>query len=137
MKVGLISCCSKKLDHESKAKDLYQSSLFKYGMKYLKEKECDVIYILSAKHGVLSLDEIVKPYNLTLNDQNIQYRKIWSENVLEDLNKKQDLNNDYFIILAGRNYREYILGKFSNYAIPMEGLTIGKQLKFLKEYFSR
>lgn len=51
--------------------------------------------------------------------------------------QKTNLKTDEFTILAGKNYREYILPEISNYKIPLEGLSIGKQLKKLKEELNK
>ena len=57
----------------------------------------------------------------------------WSEGVISQLNKKADLKKDEFIFLAGSKYRKFLIPHISNYKIPLEGLGIGKQLKYLKE----
>lgn len=49
------------------------------------------------------------------------------------LNEVTDLNRDEFIILAGMNYRKYLTSHIAHCSIPLEGLGIGKQLKYLKE----
>ena len=41
------------------------------------------------------------------------------------------LNKDEFVFLAGNNYRKFLLPHIKNYKIPMLGLGIGKQLKWL------
>ena len=51
MKIVLISCASKKLNHKAKAGDLYISQLFKSGLRYAKSLNPDKIFILSAKYG--------------------------------------------------------------------------------------
>ena len=63
----IISCISKKLPHKAKAKDLYISALFKLSFQYAKSLNVNDIYILSAKYGLLPLDQEVEPYEQTLN----------------------------------------------------------------------
>ena len=65
--IVLISCVSQKLSHRAKAKDLYVSTLFRLNLKYAKILNPDAIYILSAKHGLLSLEQEIEPYEQTLN----------------------------------------------------------------------
>ena len=43
------------------------------------------------------------------------------------------LNKDEFVFLDGNNYRKYLLPSINNCKIPMLGLSIGKQLKWLTE----
>ncbi len=136
-KIVLISCVSVKLSRKAKAEELYISPLFKYGLAYAKTLQPDKIYILSAKYGVLELDKIIEPYNTTLNTMSSKEIKEWSEKVLIQLKEKIDLNSDKIIFLAGDNYRKYLIPHIKNYTVPLKGLGIGKQLKFLKEKSSK
>jgi len=111
---------------------MYISSLFNYSIKYLN-KRCDKVLILSAKYGLLELNEEIKPYNKTLNEMSKNDRINWSIKVLDELKIKTNLENDTFIILAGKKYREELVKYIRNYDIPMKNLGIGKQLRFLKE----
>ena len=133
MKIVLISCVSKKLDEKSKARDLYVSPLFKYNLQYAQLLCPDKIFILSAKYGLLSLDDEIKPYNETLNNMSDAGIRNWAEMVLEKLKEVSDLENDEFVFLAGDRYRKYLLPYLKNYKIPLKGLGIGKQLGFLKK----
>lgn len=131
-KIVLIPCVSKKQTKISKARELYISPLFKYSLKYALSLNPDKIFILSAKYGLLDINKEVEPYNQTLNKMPQNEIKAWAANVLKDLNAKTNIKNDEFIILAGENYREYLLPSLSNYKLPLQGLGIGKQLQFLK-----
>jgi hypothetical protein len=135
-KIILIPCVSKKLNQKSKAECLYISPLFKKNLQYAKSLHPDKIYILSAKHGLLKIDEEVEPYEKTLNKMNIDEIKKWSESVLDQLRKVSNLYDDKFIFLTGDNYRKFLLPHIKNYEIPMKGLSIGKQLKWLTENIS-
>jgi len=132
-KIILISCVSKKLNHTSKAQDLYVSPLFQKNLRYAKSLNPDKIFILSAKYGLLSLTDEVEPYNKTLNKMTSNEIKEWANSVLKQLQKVSDLDNEEFIFLAGNNYRKFLLPHIKNYKIPMLGLGIGKQLKWLTE----
>ncbi len=66
--IVLISCASKKVTHRAKAQDLYVSPLFSLGLRYARSLNPNAIYVLSAKHGLVSLDKELEPYDLTLND---------------------------------------------------------------------
>jgi len=131
--VALISCVSKKCHKKSKTKDLYISTLFKKNMAYAKKIEVDEIYVLSAKYGLLKLDDKIEPYDLTLNKMKSYQKREWSSAVLEQLTKLEDLESTNFIFLAGENYIKYLIEKLPYYEIPMRGMQIGKQLQFLTE----
>lgn len=132
-KYVLIACCKQKANIMSKASDLYISDLFKKSMAYAKTLLPDNIFILSAKYGLLELDRVVEPYDETLNNKSANERKAWAKKVLDDLRKATDLKNDEYIFLAGNKYREYLLPEIENYYIPLKGLGIGPQKRWLKE----
>ena len=132
-RIVLLSCVSKKLDTKSRARDLYISPLFRYALKYAESLDTDKIFILSAKYGLVDLDMEIEPYELTLNGMKSIEKKVWADDVLKQLASESDLDNDEFVFLAGENYRKYMVPHIKNYNVPMQGLGIGKQLKFLKD----
>jgi hypothetical protein len=91
-----------------------------------------VIYVLSAKHGLLSLEEVVEPYDLTLNQLSMHEVKRWAERTVEQLKHVANLASDRFIFLASERYRKFIVPRVVYSEIPLQGLSIGKQLRFLK-----
>ena len=129
----LIACASKKQEHPCRAADLYQSDLFRKNLRYAERLDPDEIFILSAKHGLLRLDEQVEPYNVTLNTMPAAERRAWAERVLEELAQVADLEQDRFTFLAGSRYREHLTPRIRHADVPMEGLGIGRQLRFLTE----
>ncbi len=131
-KAVLISCVSSKLDRRAKAKDLYVSPLFKYNVKYASSLNPDKIFILSAKYGLVDLEQELEPYNETLNTMKSIQIKSWAERVVNALKKEVNLDNDEIIFLAGDKYRKYLIPHIKHYKIPLQGLGIGKQLQFLK-----
>ena len=128
-----ISCVSKKLDHKALAQSLYISPLFQKNLKYAKKLNADKIFILSAKYGLLDLNDEIEPYNMTLNEMSNKEIKVWADNVLVTLGKVSQLDKDNFVFLAGNNYRKFLIAHLKNYEIPLQGLGIGKQLKWLTE----
>lgn len=133
-RIVLISCASKKLQIRAKAREIYVSPLFKLGLRYAQSLNPDSIYILSAKYGLLDLEREIEPYEQTLNKMKDEEVKRWAKNVLSELEKVANIRQDEFIFLAGEKYRKYIAPSLANSSVPMKGLGIGKQLKFLKEH---
>ena len=128
----LVSCVKSKLARPAKAKDLYTSTLFQYNLQFAYSLKPDAIYILSAKYGLLELDQVISPYEMTLNTMKESEKKTWSSKVIDSLRQKTDLKLDMFIFLAGRNYRKYLTPYLTYYDVPLEGLSFGKQLQELK-----
>lgn len=130
-RIVLISCVSKKRDYRSKAKDLYTSALFMKNLQYARQLKPNMIFVLSALHGLLDLETEIEPYDKTLNKMSSQARKSWSKVVLDQLKQVANLEKDQFIFLAGLNYRKFLLPEVTNFEIPMDGLRIGQQLQWL------
>ena len=131
--VALISCASQKLGRKSKAKNLYISDLFKKKMAYAHTLLPDAIYILSARYGLLKLDDEIEPYDLTLDTMTVTEKRNWASEVIVRLRKVEAIESTNFIFLAGDNYRQYLVERLPHHEVPMEGLAIGKQLQYLKK----
>lgn len=132
-RIILISCVSQKLPYKARARRLYISPLFKKNLAFAQRLNPDAIFILSAKYGLVDLDQEIEPYELTLNTMSADQIKAWAFRVLAQLSERADLRQDHFIFLAGQKYRKYLLPKIKSYEIPLEGLPIGKQLQFLSK----
>lgn len=130
--IYLLSCVKSKKSQSSCAEDMYVSSLFKKMLQYAKNKNPSQIFILSAKYGLLELSDVIEPYEKTLNKMNKEDRKEWSENVLNQLKNKANLEVDNFVFLAGQKYRENLISALKHYSVPMEGMPFGKQLQWLE-----
>ncbi len=131
-KIILISCVSKKLSKKAKAKDLYISPLFKMNLAYAKILNADTIFVLSAKYGLVGLNQEIDTYNQTLNTMPVSMIKKWAEKVKIQMKGKIHFEKDEIIFLAGERYRRFLAPLFKSSHVPMKGLGIGKQLQFLK-----
>ena len=132
--IVLLSCVSKKKAFRCKARDLYESTLFTLALKYAEKINPDRIFILSALYGVLELEDIIEPYDVTLNNMSEKEKVKWSDKVISQLTDKGiNLNCNRFIILAGNNYRKHLVGFMKRVEIPLKGLRIGQQLSYLKK----
>jgi len=132
-KYVLIACCKTKAKEKSRVSDLYISNLFKKSLAYAKSLTPKKIFVLSAKYELLELDDEISPYDETLKGKKKNERIIWAENVLKKLSNISNLENDEYIILAGEIYREFLIPKIKNYKIPLKGISLLKQIQWLKE----
>ncbi|MFZ5910301.1 MAG: DUF6884 domain-containing protein [Chloroflexota bacterium] len=132
-KIVIISCASKKRPQRCKASELYISALFRKNLQYALKLAPNKIFILSARYGLVGLDEEIEPYDLTLNTMSAQEVRHWADGVLRQLSEKTDLKQDQFIFLAGAKYRKYLIPHLAHVEVPLEGLPIGKQLQRLSE----
>ena len=132
-RIILVACADRKRAAGARAAELYTSTLFKYSLKYARKLNPDAIFILSAKHGLIALDEEIEPYDMTLNKMRANEIKAWARQVVEQLGGYADLQRDHFIILAGERYRHFLLPHLTFCEVPLKGLRIGEQLQYLKK----
>ena len=133
--IVLISCSKKKAETKQPAELLYQKSpLFSKSLRYAKEVvRADEIFILSALHGLVELDQELAPYNVTLQRAKKSVKQEWAAPVLEAIKEKVDIEKDKFILLAGKDYIEFLEPHFKNCEVPMRGLQQGDRLKWLNK----
>ena len=127
-----ISCVSEKASHRCQAKDMYQSPLFQKAYAYAQSLHPDHIYILSAKYHVINTDQVISPYDLTLNDMSADERKEWAEECVKIIKAKHINFDEKTIFLAGEHYVEYLREYFKNAEYPYDRLDgIGYILHWL------
>ncbi len=127
-KIVLISCVSKKQPVRCRAREMYISPLFTKYLDYARNLAPEAIFILSAKYGLIGLDDVIEPYDLTLNVMPAPEIKQWANAVLHQLAGTADLLNDCFVLLAGVKYRKYLVPHLRHVEVPFKGLAIGRQL---------
>lgn len=135
VRIALVSCVKKKQSRSAQARDLYTSQLFRSLRKYA-EKHAEVWYVLSAEHGLLRPEQVVEPYERTLNKMPKRERVDWAKRVQRQL--FEILPDDAeVILLAGMRYREgiesWLRQRGLSVLVPLEGLKIGEQLRRLKQ----
>jgi len=128
MKIALVACSKNKQTFECSAKEMYSKSvLFSKTIKFC-EKQFDEIFILSAKYGVLDLQQIIQPYDETLNTFTKDQKREWVSKCLMKL-KSMTTNSDSFYFFAGKNYELPL----ENSHFPMRGMGIGQRLNYLSK----
>jgi hypothetical protein len=126
-RIGLIGCSKKKKSYSTKAQELYQGALFQKSLTLCKLKRFDAIYILSAKHGLVFLDQVLAPYEHALSDMSISQRADWAKKVRQQLLEKGESYSQLWFY-CGFLYHQYFIGEK-----PLEGLGIGRSLSFLTQ----
>lgn len=94
-------------------------------------------YILSAKYELLSPNDKIEGYELSLTTMKAKERRDWAEKVFEDILKITP-RVQHVTFLAGLHYRknlnDLLVGEGIKTCIPMEGLRIGEQLRWLERH---
>ena len=126
----MVSCVGQKLEEIHQAKDLYISEWFKKARMYA-EQNSDLWVILSAKYGLIFPEDEIESYEMYLPKQSKEYRLEWAKTIADKINS---ISPNEVEVLAGKPYRQYLIPLLQcKVTIPMEGLGIGQQLKWLKE----
>lgn len=126
--VALISCTKSKRKFSCEAYLLYDKSIkFKKSLAYARTIASD-IFILSAKHGLVSLDTVIEPYDQMLIGKSRREKDVWGQHIAEQLTEIFDIKNTMFVILAGKAYYAPLQGRLPHILLPLRGLGQGKSL---------
>lgn len=131
LRVGLVGCGKSKLSTAAPARDLYTGPLFRAARAYA-EQTCDEWLVLSALYGVLTPDEVIEPYDLTLAQLRESEYATWALQVVSALRAHYDGLAVQFVGLAGQAYLEPVDGVFPLES-PLVGLGLGARIKFLRD----
>jgi hypothetical protein len=128
----LIGCVKSKLDHPAPAKDLYTSALFHKERAYAQSSG-KPWFILSAKHGLVSPDEVLEPYDVYLKETTAAYRVLWGATVVEQLAEAfGPVQGARVEIHASAAYVDPIRSRLeadgAHLLVPLSGLGLGKRL---------
>lgn len=134
--IALISCTKSKTPYPAPARILYsKSALFRKALAYA-ESRTDRVFILSAKYGLVTLDQRLEPYELTLKQMSSVERQAWAEGVFHQLKAHlgSDLSHFTFEFHTGIEYRQHLASLLTEAGAactcPVEGLSIGERLRF-------
>lgn len=152
MVVNVIACCGQKGGFAAPARHLYRSDLFKKSLawvQYYNGRNGPVV-VLSAKHGVVDIDETIEPYDVALGDMRVHDRRVWAARVHADLFDRFGddaiyrciIGDDYRYALQGFPFIEDVIRSFGTYrkncgytgrrAVP----GIGVIKRYLGEFFN-
>ena len=134
--ICLVGCGKQKAPGRARAKDIYTSPFFQYKRQYA-ERFGESWFIISAKHHLLHPDKVIEPYDEALNGAGVTTKKSWATIVYEQLYQVIS-PNDTIVILAGKDYFEYLLPLLGCYKVllPLKRLKQGGQMQWLKSELS-
>lgn len=130
-RIVILSCGSKKIDHQSPALALYCGSFFKAQRRWaLSVVSYHQIYILSAKYGFLKATDKIEPYELKMGDKgSIDCKRLRHQAVeLKLLEPTLDI-----VSLVGENYKKVLTQAVPNIKYPLDGMPIGIRMMNLKK----
>lgn len=122
MRIGLIACSKRKLDHPAPAEELYIGPVFKLAKKWItRTGRVDAWAILSARHGLVMPDQEIEPYDVSLSSLPSLQKARWCDWVHEQLMDKWGEDAIYMVV-AGADYRA-ALSQMSLVEDVIEGWT--------------
>jgi hypothetical protein len=131
--IALVGCGSAKTDHPAPARELYTGAMFQSGVGYAESRTKNV-FIVSGKHGLLSLDHVVEPYDYKLT------RKVadtWAEGVFRALQNKFGKKNQKILLVMGDVYARPLrenLPRGWEALEPLKGMRMpGRRINWLRE----
>jgi len=134
MRIALIGCSKQKSTRTCTAQEMYRSPLFRAALRY-SITACDRTFVLSAKHGLLALTDVIEPYDESL-PRDLAGRLAWGTRVGAQIVAAVGEIEAELVVLAGERYADAI--SFDDpeweyvWTEPLRGLGIGDRLAFLK-----
>jgi len=107
-KIALISCCKRKKSSRCLVKDMYVSESFFCNLELAENIGVSEKYVISAKHGLLEMEEEIEPYDLHIGELSKKECIKWKNGVLNRLREMHDLNETKFFIFADEDYSALI-----------------------------
>lgn len=133
-RVALIGCGAQKAARTCPAREMYRSQLFQAALRWAL-LHCDRVFILSAKHGLLRLDDVVEPYDETL-PHNVAGRLAWGRKVGAQIVGAVGEIEARLVVLAGEKYADAVSFDDPEWEYeweePLRGLEIGERLAWFK-----
>jgi hypothetical protein len=132
--ISFVACSKTKRGRPSPAALLYDSALYRKSLLYALSRS-DEAYILSAKHGALSLGTRIEPYDLTIKNFTRHQKIEWAAKVTPQL-RQVLTSKDTAVFVAGRDYYFDLIPEIARIGcrveIPLTGLSFGRRVKALK-----
>jgi len=128
--LAIIPCGARKREGRHAARDLYVGSYFRAALRWAETSGADRVLILSAKHGLVGLDEQVDCYDLTLGeDGSVTAQQLEQQAYLRLVRHTRPVQ-----CVGGVKYRTLIREVWPWATSPVEGCTsMGAHLRVLSQ----
>lgn len=133
----LVSCSSKKHHLPQPAQRLYRSQLFRKARGYVWRNGYPWA-ILSAEHGLVTPDQTIEPYDVTLRSRTKAEREAWSRRVAAQLVAVHGPGAGRVVAIhAGQLYANHLVPLLEaggwRVQLPLAGLGIGERLRWYND----
>jgi len=129
--IAIIPCGAKKRKDRSPAYAMYLGTYFKINLRYaLSITNREYIFILSAKYGLLGLEDEIEPYNIKMGDPGC----VSVDFVLAQA-RRRDLLGETAICLGGHLYTDVMRQIWCKHVVPLDCVgRMGYQMQWLKRH---
>ena len=135
VRIGLVGCSKNKRSAPAPARELYIGPLFRAALGYAA-LAADETYVVSAFHGLVPLDQVIGPYDRSIEDLKKKERLPWGDRVMEALAAMLLGLRPEVLILAGSGYHIplHVAAVMRGWTTdsPLAGLPVGRRLQWLK-----
>jgi hypothetical protein len=132
--VTLIGCGKTKVSHRAQARELYLGTLFRRSLQYALLAS-DEVYVLSALHGLVGLDDELDPYDFAMKDRPVSDRERWARRVVSDLGVRLPGLPLRITCLAGADYANPLFRPLLERGVvlerPLAHFGVGERLRWL------
>ena len=87
--------------------------------------DSESIFVISALHGLLSLDTVIDWYDYTLMGKSKKVKDAWGIKVAEQIKSRFNVNETMFIVIAGADYFVPLIPHLPNMEVPLKGVSMG------------
>ena len=133
--VVLVACTKEKYKGTYPAGYIYMKSReFRKYMEYARLlTSSENIFVISALHGLLPLDTLIKNYEYALAGKPKFVKDIWGKRVAEQLKLSFDVSETMFVVLADANYFIPLMPHLPNMKMPLKNVLLGCRLSKIDE----
>ena len=127
--IVIVACGAKKLDRPARARDLYAGAYFKAALAYAHAlAPAKDIFILSAKYGLIGINDHVEPYDLKMGEPgSVTSVKLSGQAEFYGLLEEKP------IILGGKLYAGLCREVWREAQAPLEGKGgLGEQISWMR-----
>jgi hypothetical protein len=89
------------------------------------------VFILSAKHGLVTTETEIEPYDKSLKIMSVPEKEEGGKKVVSQLKEFVDIENGKFVFLTDRIYSEFVCKHLKNVELPLVNIEQEKHLEWL------
>lgn len=132
--IVLVGCGKIKRGGVCEAKYMYTGSLFRDHFELAKAMPARKVAIVSAMYGVVDLDEVIEPYDLTVGDMSIEERSAWERKIVAQVHALTADDRELVVLLAGEAYASWVPACARRVRCPLTGFTLGERRAVIRAW---